>query len=102
MALLAVQGHRVIALVLHPEPILEPLAERLCLGEEPLGQIRLAADRGEAGHPTLRVVDVALDLRERDGHRRAVSGPIADGVAGILPTLVQQAPRRTPLVLDEP
>src|SRR5688572_29267699 len=98
LALLAVERHRVVALVLDPEALLEPLLEGARLAQQPLRQSMLAADRRQGRHPTLRIEDVALDLGERDRRLRLDPVAIADRVARVLPALVEQAARRTALV----
>src|SRR4051812_31775609 len=91
-----------VALIVDPERLLEPLAERLGLGPKACRKVVLAAERRETGHPALRVEDVALDLGQGDRRRGEATGTIADRVAGVLPALVQEASLGPPLVLDEP
>ena len=66
LALVGVEGHRVVALVLDPERLLEACPEGLGVAHEPIGEVDVAAHPGEGRHPRLGVEHVALDLGEGD------------------------------------
>ena len=100
--LVPVEGHRVEAGLGHPERRVELDPQRVGLALEPVGQLGLATSPGEPGDPALRVVHVALHLRQRDRRVRRPAGPVADGVGRVLPALVDEPEVGPAAVLDEP
>ncbi len=98
----APDGHHVVAQIRIPEGGLEAPPHLLGLRVEAGGQLVLAAAPGKAGHPPLGIEDVALDLRQRDRRLDRRPGPVADGVARVLPALVDEPLRRATLVGHEP
>ena len=70
--------------------------------DQPFGQLEVAAAAGQPGDPPPGIEDVALDLGQRDRHRRQRAVGPADRVARVLPALVEQAARCSTLVFDEP
>ena len=101
LPLAAVERHREVALVLHPEAFVEELLERAGLPREPLGALdvaELTVDRGEAA---LGVVHVALRLGQGDRPFGHAAVAVQHGVAGIPPALVAQPGARAALVFDE-
>ncbi len=78
------------------------MRKRLGVRIEPVGERVLAADPGEPGQPPLGIEDVALDLGEGDRGDGLTAGPIADGIARVLPALIDQPSIRASFVLDEP
>ena len=98
----AVEAQVVGVLGVPPEPLVEPVEQVHGLSPQPPG-VALAVDEVEqVRHPELGVVDVALQLDERDRRRREAPVPVGHGVAGVLPALVDVAVRRPRRVLLEP
>ena len=98
--LVGVEGHGEEAVLVEPEVPVEGRLEGLGPGPELLGQLGVAAFGGEVGAGHEGGVDVALHLAHGDrGPGQAAVGE-ADGVPGVLPALVDQAPVGGPLVLD--
>ena len=81
LALVAIERHRVVALVLDPEGGLEAGGQRLRLRIEPGRQVGLAAHPGQLRHPPLGVEDVALDLGQ--GDRRLGLRPVRSRIASL-------------------
>ena len=102
LALLAVERHGEELLVLHPEALVEALLEVARLLRHALGPLDVAELPVDRRQPPLRVVDVALDLGQRDRPLGERAVGVHDGVAGVAPALVQEPGARAPLVLHEP
>ena len=79
----------------------EPALEVECFGLEPVGEARVAAMPGQAGHPSLRVEDVALDLGQGDRRLGEAAVEPSDRLRRVLPALVAQPGLFLPLVFDE-
>ena len=101
-SLRAVEGNGVELQVLHPERGFEASPENRCLLFELGGKVGVAAQPGQAGNPNLGVVDVALDLGQGDRRSSHDTGPVPNGVGGVLPALVVEAAIGPPAVFDEP
>src|SRR5690606_23005128 len=100
--LLAVERERVGIEALAPELLVEPLAEPRRRVLEPGGAQRLADSAREPGSSKLRLVDVALHLRERDRARRERAVGMRHAVERVLPALVREPAIGLAQVLDEP
>jgi hypothetical protein len=90
--LVTVEPDRVVAAArLRPEVAVESLEQISGLRSKTAGELRVAVQvLGELGDPELRVVDVPLDLRRRDGKVR--NAPIGElhAVPRVLPALVPE------------
>ena len=101
--LLTVERERVItAALVHPERVVEPIAQLFRIALEALGQVAVAPDlTGELRHAPLRVVHVTLHFARCDGRDRLPPVMEALRVARVLPGLIFEPARRSALVFDE-
>src|SRR5207342_3595463 len=86
---------------LPPERLVEAVVQLACLGPQPGALATAPKDLVDVGHPLLCVIDVSLELAQRERKRRKRAVGVRNGVAGILPALVVVAVRRAGLVLLE-
>ena len=77
----AVQGHRVVGLVVDPEGAFEALAQGTRLRLEVIGQRNFATQPCQTRHPQLRLVDVALHLRQGNRRLCLLAVAVPDAVA---------------------
>jgi hypothetical protein len=90
---LPVQRERVIALALHPEVALEPLAEPAPTFPPRRHSVAPIEDLGDVGGADERRVQIRLHLDERDRRAGQSAVRVHHGVEAVLPALVGEPPR---------
>ena len=91
LAPVAVQRQRVAARAVHPVALLDAAPQRACCFVLVLGRGRLAARVHQIGHCEMRGIEIALKLDGGQRRPRLLAARVDDGVAGILPALVDVA-----------
>src|SRR5262249_55689639 len=92
--LAGIQPKAVCAFFFHPEHVLASLLQLLGLLAQRTSALTSAKRLEDLGHAPLGIVDIALELAERDRRRSPVAGGIDYSIARVLPALVLQSLRR--------
>ena len=92
----AIEGKRIK--VAEPEVAVEPSRECRCLVLELRGEVAVAEGGENTREAALGRVGVALHFDQGDWWHTQAPVEVTDGIARILPALVDQASRRAPLV----
>lgn len=100
-ALLAVERKRIAFKLVTPKHLLESLLDGFCLVSQPIRKLAHPEGGGEGRPLPASGVHVALHLAKRDWARGKRAVFVEDRVAGILPSLIDEAHRRMAEVLDQ-